>query len=61
MTRNTNTTEDFNPKHNPFVDELDKFKAPKMLHAAQGLLCQPDIDEDTFLGAQAILMLQGNL
>ena len=61
MLNHTTNNDELTLKHNPFVDELDKFKAPKMLHAAQGLLCQPDIDEDTFLGAQAILMLQGSL
>ncbi len=44
-----------------FVDDkyFQPYTQPKMIEAAKELLCREDISEEAFLGAQAVLMLNG--
>jgi hypothetical protein len=46
-----------------FVNDrcFEPYSKPKMIHAAQEMLCSTNLSEEGFLGAQAVLLLNGIL
>jgi hypothetical protein len=59
-------TKDVTPKKrnkSKFINDkvFNEYTQPKMLDAAQEMLCNEEISEEGFLGAQAVLLLNGVL